>query len=337
MVAVTEGEELTRRAGGCAVASYAQRNHVTAGRRASQRKATPIRGQTETALITHDTTTPSWTIPVTIQGYPIEFMLDTGSAIDCISMETYYKLPEKPKLFEPFYKNVTTVDGSKTACFGQCDAILYIKGVPFPVALHIMNTGSFQGILGRPFLTTNKVTIQSDTGIVTIPTPANNIIMITRECKFLRQGTPDSGISRRRTGTAAVSDLYLVEETVIPSHTERQAKCYPDQDVLCQKALVEAAPNSATATGVRVALTLVDGTLDTFPVRLLNPTSRSIRLPQGSRIGRLNALRPESAMMMLDLGPEDQAVTRRDPEQIPGEYTPAAILQREVEPGEHPA
>ena len=83
-------------------------------------------------------------------GQAITFLVDTGSAIDALHIDTYNALEFPPKLETSFYPQVFTVDNSTTETFGQFDAYIMVTDGEVTAALelplHVMNCGNSQGI-----------------------------------------------------------------------------------------------------------------------------------------------------------------------------------------------
>ena len=101
-----------------------------------------------------------------------QFLVDTGSAIDALNIDTYNAMEFPPKLETSFYPQVFTVDNSTTETFGQFDAYIMVTDGEVTAALelplHVMNCGDSQGILGRPFMTKYNMQLDIKHSLVTL-------------------------------------------------------------------------------------------------------------------------------------------------------------------------
>lgn len=80
-----------------------------------------------TALVDREDAPAAFTIYTTLCGETINFLVDTGSAIDPLNIETYRAMKQPPELETPFYPQVFTVDNGTTETIGQFDAIILLE------------------------------------------------------------------------------------------------------------------------------------------------------------------------------------------------------------------
>ena len=85
-------------------------------------------------------------------GYPTEWLLDTGATVNLIAAQTYFALPET---IRPPLKSVDTVlfgaNRGPLKVYGEVNLALEIEETHYAVAVAVADIMEVQGILGIPF------------------------------------------------------------------------------------------------------------------------------------------------------------------------------------------
>ena len=105
-------------------------------------------------------------IPVTIKDKKLQFLVDTGSAINVIHADKVKTLIPAIFIHTPKHDFASTVDGSTSQVFGEAKLEIDINDQQYSDDFSIMNCGQFSGILGRPFLNKYNAVINTRESIL---------------------------------------------------------------------------------------------------------------------------------------------------------------------------
>ena len=104
-------------------------------------------------------------------GQEVTFLVDTGSSIDCLHIDTYNSLEDPPELSPAEWENIYAVDGRESQCFGKLQTTVSISYQDIiseiELDLYVINCGTQEGILGCLFLVNHSAKMDAGTGDVT--------------------------------------------------------------------------------------------------------------------------------------------------------------------------
>ena len=105
-------------------------------------------------------------IPVIIKDKELQFLVDTGSAINVIHTDKVKTLTPAIFIHTPKHDFASTVGGSTSQVFGEAKLEIDINDQSYSDDFSIMNCGQFSGILGRPFLNKYNAVINTRESIL---------------------------------------------------------------------------------------------------------------------------------------------------------------------------
>ena len=106
---------------------------------------------------------------VFIDSFPINMLVDTGSAVPLISNGVYKQLGRARNQLQPVSTTLTTSDGEIMNVLGTSNLILGLDSHSYNQSAIVADFGSTQGILGLDFLAKNDVKIDTRRGALNFP------------------------------------------------------------------------------------------------------------------------------------------------------------------------
>ena len=102
-----------------------------------------------------------WFIKVFIDLFPINMLVDTGSAVTLISNGVYEQLGRVKGKLQPVSTTLTTADGEVMNVMGASNLVLNLDNHSYNQSAIVADLGNIQGILGLDFLAKNDVKIDT--------------------------------------------------------------------------------------------------------------------------------------------------------------------------------
>ena len=132
-------------------------------------------------LLEDDNSPSPFLVTTRLCGATVDFLIDTGSAIDVLNISTYDRLPQPPQLYPSYHPEIFTVDNRPVKTIGQFPAVIGIQNeesfTALEIPLHVMNCGDSPGILGRPFMAKYNMQLDIPNSVATITVNGKTICL----------------------------------------------------------------------------------------------------------------------------------------------------------------
>ena len=204
-----------------------------------------------------------------------QMLVDTGASVTAVSSSFFSSLSARPRLEPSLLLNIRTVSGEELPVRGQTTLILTLGDVNYTLGALVIDNLTYPVVLGRDFLMHYGSVIDMQANSLMLsgnsPVPlhhSSGILNIAPE-------TPDS-LTVHANATFILAPL---SETVIP--------VYPKIPLpVGSTGLIEPTSQLVERYHVCGASQLVSLSQDnTFPIRLLNPTSKPVTIYRCSTMG----------------------------------------------------
>jgi hypothetical protein len=207
-----------------------------------------------------------WFATVGIGNENVEMLVDTGSSVSLISMETYERLRPQPRL-QPVGSALRTAGGEAMTLYGKIELELGLREQIYGQEIVVAALGGLSGILGLDFLHENDVLLDAGNGV-------------------LKMSGCNVWLHRENADRCA---RVRVSETVrIPARSE-----------ICLKGLIDGAWNDQTdgiiepvknfvkKNGLILPKMLVNAKQSCVAISVMNLLDKPVRLDKGTILGNL--------------------------------------------------
>lgn len=216
-------------------------------------------------------------VDIDVSNASIPFLIDTGSSVTMISVQTWKQLGLDLVPLAEVGSNYAGVDGRPLHIKGKCTLFFKFQAFEAPVTVVVASI-SLPGILGFDFLSEYNCSLRMG---------ENAMLYVGR----MRQAVP-----LRENLSDCSFKVALVETIVIPAGREVVVMGgielgYGETIVSLEKlGLLESDPSIAEGRQILVARALVDPSEGKVPVRLFNTSSLPTTLYKGSHVGVISSV-----------------------------------------------
>ena len=203
-------------------------------------------------------------LPGKVEGRSLQYLLDTGSSENILSMTLFNQLPRNIKTrLQGSESRATMADGSGLVTYGTVELTCGLLSVKLSIQFKVANITD-DAILGIDFFNKNECSIQIAQGILTLKD----------------QSLACTG----RNGIPIASKVQVTRSIFIPQGAEIQVICRLTTPPTHPQGVVEHLENSNQA--IRIAATLTKpNQKDRIIVRCMNTSSGPVSLRAGSTLG----------------------------------------------------
>lgn len=214
-----------------------------------------------------------WMLPVTIEGYNLDLLVDTGANKTLIDANVFKRyLPDEWQSLSKGAPGMKAANDTSIYVYGELKIAFELGGTVYPLIVTIAELGNVDGILGMDFLRRRNATVHAGHGYIQLE--GKTIPLVDRERRIFYS-----------------HKVRIQEDLVLPGKHEVTTTGYVDK---CSETstgscgTIEPLPSFYQQTGLLLANAVVNSAADTVPVTLVNLLDKQVTVKRGTLMATIS-------------------------------------------------